>query len=164
MEWRGQAIFVWCFAQRQMARRSNRLHYFGHICIQWYDATGAWCRASWGRAIAGSAASTQSRWPASPTHRRRVAAMDEHDWRTGAAILANRVPWGGISCPTLTVRMRQPCRLVARHGWRSMCVAGEDIVASFCGLVAGEASLVQRLVAGFAIRKVAESPAARRGV
>src|SRR5215472_9749822 len=96
MEWRGQAIFVWCFAQRQMARRSNRLHYFGHICIQWYDATGAWCRASWGRAIAGRAASTQSRWPASPTHRRRVAAMDEHDWRTGAAILANRVPWGNF--------------------------------------------------------------------
>jgi hypothetical protein len=43
-------------------------------------------------------------------------------------------------------------------------VTGEDKVASFNGLVAVEAGFVHRLVGGFAIGKISESPAARRGV
>ena len=43
-------------------------------------------------------------------------------------------------------------------------VTGEDKVASFGGLVAGEAGFVHRLVARFAVRKISKSPAARRGV
>src|SRR5580693_2076891 len=44
------------------------------------------------------------------------------------------------------------------------CVTGEDKVASFDRLVAGEAGLEQRLVRGFAVSKLCETPAARRGV
>jgi hypothetical protein len=36
--------------------------------------------------------------------------------------------------------------------------------ASFDGLVAGETGFVHRLVGGFAIGKISESPAVRRGV
>ena len=43
-------------------------------------------------------------------------------------------------------------------------VTGEDEVAIFRRLVAGEASLVQRLVARFAILEVGKSPAVSRGV
>src|SRR4051812_48294628 len=43
-------------------------------------------------------------------------------------------------------------------------VAGEDIVAVFCRLVAGEAGLVKRFVARFAVGEVGEAPAAGRGV
>ena len=43
-------------------------------------------------------------------------------------------------------------------------VTGEDIVAILSRLVAGEAGLVQRLVARFAVREVGESPAGGRGV
>ena len=44
------------------------------------------------------------------------------------------------------------------------CVMGEPIVAIFRRRVAGEADLVQRLVARLSVRKVSEPPAARRGV
>src|SRR5580700_8490826 len=44
------------------------------------------------------------------------------------------------------------------------CVAGEDKVASFDRLVAGEAGSEQRLVRGFAIFELSEAPAARRRV
>src|SRR5262249_40910446 len=43
-------------------------------------------------------------------------------------------------------------------------VTGEDVVAILGRLVAGEASLVQRLVARFAIPEVGKSPAISRGV
>ena len=43
-------------------------------------------------------------------------------------------------------------------------VTGEDEVAIFGRQVAGVAGFVQRLVAGFAVREVGESPAAHRGV
>ena len=46
----------------------------------------------------------------------------------------------------------------------SRCVTGEDIVAIFRRRVAGEAGLVQRLVARLSARKVSEPPAACRGV
>jgi hypothetical protein len=46
----------------------------------------------------------------------------------------------------------------------SRCVTGEDKVASFGGLVAGEAGFVHCLVGGFAIGKISKSPATRRGV
>src|SRR5271165_581143 len=46
----------------------------------------------------------------------------------------------------------------------SRCVTGEDIVAILHRRVAGEAGLVQRLVARLSAFKVSESPAARRGV
>ncbi len=47
----------------------------------------------------------------------------------------------------------------------SGCVTGEDKVASFGRLVAGEAGFVHRLVGRFAIFiKLSETPAARRGV
>src|SRR5215813_6265251 len=50
--------------------------------------------------------------------------------------------------------------------WRSAlrCITGEYEVAIFGGQVAGVAGLVQRLVARFAVREVAESPAAGGGV
>ena len=44
------------------------------------------------------------------------------------------------------------------------CVTGEDIIAIFRRRVAGEAGIVQRLAARFAVGKVSEPPAARRGV
>jgi hypothetical protein len=44
------------------------------------------------------------------------------------------------------------------------CVTGKDKVASFGRLVAGEAGFVHRLVSRFAVRKVSEPPAARRGI
>src|SRR5580698_5750796 len=47
---------------------------------------------------------------------------------------------------------------------RSRRVAGEDIVAIFRRRVAGEAGLVQRLVARLSVLKVSEPPAGRRGV
>jgi hypothetical protein len=43
-------------------------------------------------------------------------------------------------------------------------VTGEDEVAIFGRLVAGEASFVQRLVARFAVLEVGKSPAVSRGV
>src|SRR5580700_10829800 len=49
-------------------------------------------------------------------------------------------------------------------GSGSRCVPSENIVSIFTGLVAGPALFVRRQVAGFAVRKVGESPAARRGV
>ncbi len=44
------------------------------------------------------------------------------------------------------------------------CVMGENIVVIFGGRVAGEAGLVQRLVAWLSAHKVSKPPAARRGV
>ena len=46
----------------------------------------------------------------------------------------------------------------------SRCVTVEDKVASFDGLVAGEAGFVHCLVAGFAVVKLSETQAARRSV
>src|SRR5215469_15872545 len=46
----------------------------------------------------------------------------------------------------------------------SGCVPGEDEVARFGLIVAGEAGFHKRLLAGFAVFEVSESPAARRGV
>ena len=43
---------------------------------------------------------------------------------------------------------------------RRRCVASENEVVIFCGLVAGEALCVQRLIARFAVGEVGESPAA----
>src|SRR6516165_5047966 len=44
------------------------------------------------------------------------------------------------------------------------CVVSENVVAILCGLVAGEARLVQRLIARFAVREVGVAPAPGRGV
>ena len=46
----------------------------------------------------------------------------------------------------------------------SRCVMGEDEIASFGLIVAGEAGIHQRLVARFAVFEVSERPAARLGV
>ena len=46
----------------------------------------------------------------------------------------------------------------------STCVTGEDVVAIFSGLVAGEAGSVHRLAGGFAVLEISEPPATRRGV
>jgi len=46
----------------------------------------------------------------------------------------------------------------------SRCVAGENKVASFGLIVAGEAGIHQGLVAGFAVFEMSESPAACRGI
>jgi len=51
-----------------------------------------------------------------------------------------------------------------RSGPRRRCVMGEDKVATLGRLVAGPASLVQRLVARFAVLKVSKTPTARRRV
>jgi hypothetical protein len=45
-----------------------------------------------------------------------------------------------------------------------LCVTGEDEVARFDLIVAGEAGLHERLVARFAIPEVSETPTARFGV
>ena len=64
----------------------------------------------------------------------------------------------------------------AQRGWRAGArtrphfssrrgrVASENEVAIFCRLVAGEALCVQRLIAGFAVGEVGESPASGRSV
>jgi hypothetical protein len=51
--------------------------------------------------------------------------------------------------------------------WQGRCsprVAGKDIIAVFCGFVAGEAGFVQRFVAGSAIREVGVSPTTAPGI
>src|SRR6516225_615462 len=48
--------------------------------------------------------------------------------------------------------------------WFLLCVTGEDKIARFDLIVAGEAGLHERLVARFAVLEVSKTPTARRGV
>ena len=84
-----------------------------------------------------------------------TAPLDAH---ASAEVLAD-----GCWC-----RARRPKLIPQRIGrglqFRRRCVVSENVVAIFCGLVAGEALCVQRLIARFAVRKVGESPAAGCGV
>jgi hypothetical protein len=55
-------------------------------------------------------------------------------------------------------------RLLLKRMVFLLCVTGEDEVARFDLIVAGEAGLHERLVARFAILEVSETPTARCGV
>jgi hypothetical protein len=109
-----------------------------------------------------------------------AAAAGGSAWR-GKARDMRRAPdkgptpemWGVLVCYTNMADERERrCRLqnidptkdrrVFGSGRR--CVASENVVAIFCRLVAREALCVQRLVAGFAVREVGESPASGRDV
>src|SRR5260370_22170198 len=69
-----------------------------------------------------------------------------------------------------TMRGRRCCSALEDQATRPgpvlvlRCVAVEDKVPSFDGLVAGKAGVMHRLVGGFAVVKLSEPPAAGRGV
>jgi hypothetical protein len=54
--------------------------------------------------------------------------------------------------------------LAIKQRWFSLCVTGEDKVARFDLIVAGEAGFHERLVGRFAVLEVSEAPTARCGV
>jgi hypothetical protein len=72
--------------------------------------------------------------------------------------------WIGAMLTTAAILAPSKNLIDARFSSGRRCVVRENVVAIFGRLVAGEAGVVQRLVARFAILEVGKSPAASRGV
>jgi hypothetical protein len=97
---------------------------------------------------------------------RSVLAIASSFRRATPCLLANRFR----KSPVKKLRLlagpanRSCVRLLLSERWFSLCVTGEDKVARFDLIVAGEAGFHERLVARFAILEVSEAPTARCGV
>src|SRR6516225_1205783 len=63
-----------------------------------------------------------------------------------------------------TTRPLSCIRFLLSERWLSLCVTGEDKVARFGLIVAGEAGFHERSVGRFAVLEVSETPTASRGV